>query len=806
MGVRIFRNARSLVMRVVVLMGVAVAFATAPAAALATLWVSASGTDTGFCSQANPCATISRAVSLAIPNDTIYIGPGVFNDHVTVPVSITGLVLQGAGMHATTVDGGFNASGSVFTIAPDTTVTINDMSIRGGEAENGGGIDSAGNLTLERDEVAFNIATGSATAPGSGGGIYVVATGSNPGLTVSDSAIILNKATGGAGGGVFAVSGAINGSTPSTSLTRDLIYDNRVISRPDLSSTSPDGGGAHVYFALLRQDTITGNQVVDPSGLPQGTGGGVVAVAGGLLTSDTIVGNTAAQDTGLYGELGLPAVSGTILDGRCDRLVGQAYNVVQDPSCGGGPGTVVGQDPMVQPLHDNGGPTETMAIPTSSPAYDADPNAADQLGTGTCSGTDQRGVPYLQRGAARCDIGAYQVEAPTTYVANPLAGSVTAYGAGATGDAAPVLSLSGASTGLSQPRGVVADVSGKVFVANAGNNSVTEYAPEVTGNVAPIATIAGAQTLLSKPQDLALDANGRLFVTNLSGSVTEYAPGANGNVAPVARIAGSRTRLSQPHGIVIDPQGNIRVTNANGTLDTFAAAATGNVAPLSRLSGGSLQNPQGLNFDPSGQLIVADAGAHRVDTFAPTATGTTQPLSALSGAPALQAPTGLDLDQPGHIFVADSAANSVFEYPAASSATPAPLATIAGPDTGLSGPAFLSELPPTPAPRLRLSARRRGSRRQILARGLDLRVTARNSMAFRGGRVLLSAAAGVRHTTIAVARGTSLRPGTVTVHLVPTPSAGRMLRRHHRTTIVLAVTVRDGAGIQRRNLRITCTG
>jgi hypothetical protein len=79
-------------------------------------------------------------------------------------------------------------------------------------------------------------------------------------------------------------------------------------------------------------------------------------------------------------------------------------------------------------------------------------------------------------------------------------------------------------------------------------------------------------------------------------------------------------------------------------------------------------------------------------------------------------------------------------------------------------------------------------------------------MAFRGGRVLLTAGAEVRHITIALARGTSLRPGTVTVDLAPTLPAARALRRHHRTTIVVAVTVRDGAGIQRRKLRITCTG
>ena len=527
-------------------------------------------------------------------------------------------------------------------------------------------------------------------------------------------------------------------------LSRDLINANTVVSRPDLSIVDADGGGAHVVFAYMTEDTITGNQVVDTSGHPQGSGGGVFAVGGGVLTSDTIVGNTAAVGAGLEEALGEPAVLSTILDGRCIALAATAYNVVQDPSCGGGPGTVVGQDPMLGPLQDNGGPTPTMAIPTSSPAYDANPSAADQVGAKTCAGTDQRGVSDLQRGASRCDIGAYQVEAPTTYVANPAAGSVTAYAAGATGDAPPVLTLSGANTGLNHPQGVVADVGGDVFVANPGNNSITEYAPEVTGNVAPVATIAGTKTLLNQPQDLALDGTGRLFVTNLAGTVTEYAAGATGNVGPVARIAGSKTKLSEPHGIVIDPQGNVRVTNANGTIDTFAANAKGNVAPISRQSGGSLQNPQGLNFDPAGQLVVADAGAHRVDTFAANAATGAQPLGALTGAPALQTPSGLDLDEPGHIFVDRQRGQQRLRVSARQQWRSGP----AGDDCRRRHGTHRARVPLRTAAYARAALGglhpKRRSRRQVLNRRNRVAGESPELMAFRGGRVLISASARVR--------------------------------------------------------------
>jgi hypothetical protein len=58
------------------------------------------------------------------------------------------------------------------------------------------------------------------------------------------------------------------------------------------------------------------------------------------------------------------------------------------------------RNPLLQPRADNGGPTATMAIPLSSPAFNA--------GLG-CPATDQRGVARPQAGA--CDLGAFELEA-----------------------------------------------------------------------------------------------------------------------------------------------------------------------------------------------------------------------------------------------------------------------------------------------------------------------------------------------------------------------------------------------------------
>jgi hypothetical protein len=729
------------------------------------------------------------------------VGAGTFTDHVTIDPSITGLTIEGAGMKATTITGGFDQSGSVFTIQSGVRAEIDDLGITGGTAPNGGGVNNAGSLTMQRDFVSSNAAIGTAaTNTGYGGGVFYTGP-----LTILDSAITFNRASN-AGGGIGATPGSV---TAFETLTRDTIDRNSV-----LGSDRDDGGvggGLESSGGTVTDSTITGNRVGDASGNPAGLGGGAATVAFGpgiLFRSDTIAGNVAAQGGGLY--LLFIKVQGSIIAGnRGDNcgpaiLAGYAndlgYNIDDNASesCGGrAPGDVFGVDPQLGQLADNGGPVQTMAIPSSSSAYDSNPN---------CAGTDARGVPFLQRGATRCDIGAYQVQAPSTYVANPAAGSVTAYAAGASGNVAPVLSLAGPATGLSQPTGVVVDDTGHVFVSNPTANTIIEHAPEVTGNVAPVATIAGTRTLLSKPTGLTLDGSGTLFVAN-AASVTEYAAGAAGNVAPIARISGSLTRLSRPRGLVIDQNGNLRVTNGDGTIETFAPHANGNVAPTSRITPGTprtLTSPQALNVDGAGDLLVADAGASRVATFGGGASGAATPLSLLTGG--MTRPTGLDLDVFGNVFVTDSAANTIDEFAAGSTGSASPIARIGGSLTGLVGPAFLSELPPPPAPRVRVSTRGLDSRRLLLRDGIALGVRASGRLAFRAERLTVSAVARVRRQSWATAKALPLRPGTLTLHLVTTRAAAHLLGRHHRTGITVIVTIRGGFGSQRRRLTVTCSG
>src|SRR3989454_2342908 len=96
---------------------------------------------------------------------------------------------------------------------------------------------------------------------------------------------------------------------------------------------------------------------------------------------------------------------------------------------------------------------------------------------------------------------------------------------------------------------------GPLYVANYDGSSVTAYAAGATGNATPTVTIAGSNTGLNQPSGVALDAAGRVYVATFIDSVTIYATGATGKAVPTATITGSNTGLSQPEGIALDAAG-----------------------------------------------------------------------------------------------------------------------------------------------------------------------------------------------------------------------------------------------------------
>jgi hypothetical protein len=350
---------------------------------------------------------------------------------------------------------------------------------------------------------------------------------------------------------------------------------------------------------------------------------------------------------------------------------------------------------------------------------------------------------------------------PVAYVANTLGASITEYAASAGQDAAPIRTITGAGTGLSTPEGVAVDAAGEVFAVNAGDQSVsstsgatgtvTVYGGTAEGNATPVRTIAGPSTGLTQPQGIAVDSAGTVYVVaDASGNstVNEYRAGASGDTAPVRRITG----LSHPGSVALDSAGDVYVTSqdvstdtATGSVRVYAPGLAGGDAPLRTIAGPAtgLSAPQGVAVDGTGVVHVLDTGngQSRVVEFPPGQGGNLTPLRTLVLSPATS-PQGLAVDPTGVLYVssrvirdspaltarhaapgsgvtasatgtpvptptpsAPPPADSVAVYGPAASGTVAPLRTIAGPRTGLQGPRGLAVAgpvlpvpPPTAAP------------------------------------------------------------------------------------------------------------
>jgi secreted PhoX family phosphatase len=98
--------------------------------------------------------------------------------------------------------------------------------------------------------------------------------------------------------------------------------------------------------------------------------------------------------------------------------------------------------------------------------------------------------------------------------------------------------------------------------------------------------------------------------------------------------------------------------------------------PTSRpVTQSSLNSPEGLTFDPSGNLWIADQGEHRILEFkAPFSNGESASLvigqadfisgnsGVLPQANTLNGPKGVTFDKSGNLWVSDTQANRVIEY------------------------------------------------------------------------------------------------------------------------------------------------
>ena len=299
-----------------------------------------------------------------------------------------------------------NLGGGIFN---EGILTITNSTIANNSTNfRGGGIYSSGTVTITNSTVSNNSATG-----GEGGGMYNVGT-----LTIADSTFSGNLATYGGGMYNLTSSPTISNSTFSGNSATDNGggMHNTNGSSPTISNTTFSGNSAFSGGGMynnnsnptISNSTFSGNSA-------NGIGGGMYNFSSSPTLKNTIIANSTGGDC-RNGPLGLINAA-------------SSHNLIESTgtdACGitasfGGGNNIVGSDPALNALANNGGFTQTMALQAGSLAIDTGDTTT--CNNAPVSGKDQRGVTRPL--GAGCDIGAYEAGAiiPIVTASNPSAGA-----------------------------------------------------------------------------------------------------------------------------------------------------------------------------------------------------------------------------------------------------------------------------------------------------------------------------------------------------------------------------------------------
>ncbi len=355
-----------------------------------------------------------------------------------------------------TVSSGQNGAGndSSGVVNYGMGTTISDCTIAGNTVASGpggGGIANYGTLTVTDSTITDNSFVG-CCVPFTGGGVFNSGT-----LTITESAISENSSA--IGGGIYndgaliaeectfetngatAFGGAIDSEVGHMDVvdcsftgntaggTAGAVSDTGTGSISgctirDNSAGPAGGGGIGVWVGVL---TIANSTIADNSAL-SGPGGGIVVYDGGTVKvdNDTIADNGASIGGGIAIEPGCTVNIGNtiVADNNASSsspdvagsFASEGYNLIgkTDGSTGWVSSDLTGTvqqplDPLLSPLGNYGGPTETIGLLAGSPALGAgsvalavDPTTSQPLTY------DQRGPGYPRTLNGTVDIGAVE--------------------------------------------------------------------------------------------------------------------------------------------------------------------------------------------------------------------------------------------------------------------------------------------------------------------------------------------------------------------------------------------------------------
>ena len=303
--------------------------------------------------------------------------------------------------------------GGLYILSNAGTLTVSNSTLSGNTASDntfsgstqfgGGGIYNAGALTVSNSTLSGN------TTSRDGGGIY---NGYSATLMVSNSTLSGNTAS---YGGAISNTGTVTVSNCTlSSNTADAYYGGGggifngdgtlTVTDSTVSANSANGGeawGGGIYTYSTRPVTLT-NVTLTANRARTGGGLRVGVELPVLVLHNTLIAGNFRGATGTTRD----DVSGALNSGGDYNLIGDGTGMIGLSN--GVNGNLVGSaavpiDPLLGPLQDNGGPTQTHALMPGSPAIDAGNNAY-------ATDWDQRGEGFPRIVNGIIDIGAFEFQ------------------------------------------------------------------------------------------------------------------------------------------------------------------------------------------------------------------------------------------------------------------------------------------------------------------------------------------------------------------------------------------------------------
>ena len=196
---------------------------------------------------------------------------------------------------------------------------------------------------------------------------------------------------------------------------------------------------------------------------------------------------------------------------------------------------------------------------------------------------------------------------------------------------------------LSEPTGIYVDLAGNLFIADTANHRV-QLVKKATSMISTLAGTGtpgfsgdggiGTAAQLNGPTAVAVDGDGRVLIADTFNNRVRRLDTLTETISTIAGAGsegfdgdgalGSEAELTEPAGVAVDAKGNIliadtfnnrirQIDHLSGIITTVVGVGTrGSSGNGTRALSAELNNPVGLTQDALGNIVVADAGNHRV--------------------------------------------------------------------------------------------------------------------------------------------------------------------------------------------------